>query len=247
MNEDIYAGNRLLGSVEPELRRQIAMQLQLAELRAGDILYSLGDQVDHVYFPLQGLVGILAETPDGEAIDSALIGREGAIGVFEACGSRQFLAEARVHVPGQAVRISATLYRELFECSPALRDAVHRYVEQLMSEIRQSVVCNSIHDVEARLCRTVLEALDRSGLEDVLPLTQLMMAGMLGSQRSTVAQIVARLVAEGAVATRRGALVINDRAALERLCCGCRISVRVARASIWAAGEQACEAVLAAE
>ena len=245
MNDDIFSGNSLLAGLESTLRTQVRTQVQLVQLEGGEILYSLGERLNRVYFPLSGLIGILAETPDGDTIDCALVGREGAIGVFEACGSRQFFAEAVVKVPGQAACMTASTYRDLFEQSPALRAAVHRYVEQMMSETRQSVACNSIHEVEARLCRMILEALDRSGLSDALPLTQRAMARMLGAQRTTVAEILARLERDEVVKRKRGAIEIQDRDTLERLCCGCRIAVRIAREAIWAAEEPVCEAVAA--
>jgi len=245
MNDDIFSGNALLAGLEPALRSQVRSRVQLVELERGQILYSLGDQLSQVYFPLSGLIGILAETPDGETIDCALVGREGAIGVFEACGSRQFFAEALVKVPGQAACMTAVTYRDLFERSAAMRSSVHRYVEQMMSETRQSVACNSIHEVEARLCRMILEALDRSGLSDALPLTQRTMARMLGAQRTTVAEILARLERDEVVKRKRGAIEIEDRETLERLCCGCRIAVRMAREAIWASDEPVCEAVAA--
>ena len=147
MNDDIFSGNGLLAGLERNLRDQMRAQVHLVELEGGQILYSLGDRLSRVYFPLSGLVGILAETPDGDTIDCALVGREGAIGVFEACGSRQFFAEAMVKVSGQAACMTAATYRDLFERSAALRASVHRYVEQMMSETRQSVACNSIHEV----------------------------------------------------------------------------------------------------
>jgi CRP-like cAMP-binding protein len=245
MNDDIFSGNSLLSGLESTLRTQVRTQVQLVQLAGGEILYSLGERLNRVYFPLSGLIGILAETPDGDTIDCALVGREGAIGVFEACGSRQFFAEAVVKVPGQAACMTASTYRDLFERSPALRAAVHRYVEQMMSETRQSVACNSIHEVEARLCRMILEALDRSGLSEALPLTQRSMARMLGAQRTTVAEILARLERDEVVKRKRGAIEIQDRDTLERLCCGCRIAVRIAREAIWAGDEPVCEAVAA--
>ena len=247
MNDDIFSGNSLLSGLEPVFRIQAQAQVRLVELESGQVLYSLGNRLTHVYFPLSGLIGILAETPDGDTIDCALVGREGAIGVFEACGSRQFFAEALVKVPGQAACMSSATYRELFERSPALRSAVHRYVEQMMSETRQSVACNAIHEVETRLCRMILEALDRSGLSEALPLTQRAMARMLGAQRTTVAEILARLERDQVVKRKRGSIEILDRPALERMCCGCRIAMRMAREAIWSADEPVCEAVIAAE
>lgn len=239
-------GNALLRAVEPKVLRAFEAQLRAIELRRNHVLYSLGTELDRVYFPLSGLVGIRAETIDGDFIESAIVGREGSIGAFEACGSRHFFAEAVAQVPGRALHMSAAAYRMMFEASPALRTAVHRYVEQLMSETRQFVVCNTLHSVEERLSRTLLEALDKSGLGDTLPLTQEALARMLGVQRTTVALIMSRLQREGITNGRRGEIHVLDLPALEQFSCSCRTSLVRTRAAISQAREPACEAVIAA-
>lgn len=241
-----FERNQLLRAIEPSVRTQFAGKLQTVELKRGELLYSQGDKVERVYFPLSGLVGIRAETADGEAVESSIVGREGAIGAFEACGSRKFLAEALVQIPGHAARLSASVYRELFDAAPSLRTAVHRYVEQLIGETRQFVVCNSLHPVEARLARILLEALGKAALDHTLPLTHQALARMLGAQRTTVALIMAKLQRDGVLSGRRGIVKIEKEAALEALACSCRQSLQFARKEIHAAPQPSCEEVIAA-
>jgi CRP-like cAMP-binding protein len=134
----------------------------------------------------------------------------------------------------------------LFEASPGLRTAVHRYMEQLISETRQFVVCNSLHPVEARLARLLLEALGKSALDHTLPLTHQALARMLGAQRTTVAMIVSRLQRESVLSGGRGIIKIEDEKALEKLACGCRESLQLTRSEIHADRNPACEEVIAA-
>jgi CRP-like cAMP-binding protein len=239
--------NALLRAVERPVLAAFDKRIRIVELRRNDSLYNFGADLDYVYFPLRGLVGIQAETADGEFVESALVGREGAIGAFEACGSRQYLAEAVVQVEGSAAQMSAASYRELFEASPNIRTAIHCYVEQLMSETRQFVVCNSLHPVEARLARILLEAADKSGIGRALPLTQQSLARMLGVQRTTIANIVSRLQKDGIVDGGRGVIEIADAVALEAVACSCRSSLQVTLDAIEAVKEPSCEAVIAAE
>ncbi len=238
--------NQLLDAIEAPVLAQFEARLQRVELKRDEILFSQGDELDRVYFPSNGLVGIQAETSDGESVESSIVGREGAIGAFEACGSRRFFAEAVVHIPGEALCLPAAAYRDLFEASPNLRTAVHRYMEQLISETRQFVVCNSLHPVEARLARLLLEALGKSALDHSLPLTHQALARMLGAQRTTVAMIVSRLQRDGVLSGRRGIIKVENEKALERLACGCREALQFARREIHAARDPACEEVIAA-
>jgi CRP-like cAMP-binding protein len=246
MERNLFARNGLLKAVEPTLRPALARRLTVVDLARGDVLYGQGDPVDKVYFPLRGLVGILAETTDGQGMNSTIVGREGAVGAFEACGSRQFFAEAVVQVAGEAAVLSAATYRDLFNDSESIRTAVHQYVEQLISETRQSVICQSAHGVEARLSRMILEALDRSGAGEVLPLTQETLARMVGTQRTTIAEILSRLQREAIISTRRGSVALEDRTGLEALACSCRENDRFVRAAIRAVDVPSCDATLTA-
>ena len=242
----MFEGNRLLRSIEPAVRPLFAGRMQPVEMRRGEVLLSPGAELDRVYFPLSGLVGLVSDTAEGDALDSSTVGREGAVGVFEACGTRRFLVEAVVQVPGEAVRMAASTYRDLFGASSSIRTAVHCYVEELMSETRQFVVCNALHGVEARLARVLLESLDKSGAVDRLPLTQRALARMLGVQRSTVAETMSKLQRQNVVASRRGGIIIADRAALEALSCSCRAAIAFTRRAIATSQIPACDEVIAA-
>ncbi|HZZ67747.1 MAG TPA: Crp/Fnr family transcriptional regulator, partial [Phenylobacterium sp.] len=235
MLEAGFEANGLLKRLEPSVRIQFQMQFQPVELCRGDTLHSPGQKVDRIYFPIAGLVAVLSETLAGESVQTGMIGCDGAVGVAEARGSAQPLAKSVVQVPGRAMRLSAEVYRGLYDASPRLRASVDRYIEMLLADARQSVVCNALHPVEARLSRAILQALDRSCLERVLPLTQEALAQMLGSQRTTVAAFLSKMQRAGLVSSGRGTIEVQNRAALERMSCSCRPTLEFARREIQAA------------
>ncbi len=245
--DELAFGNALLRTVEPGLLEGVSPRPRLVSFDRGEVLIRHSQDIESVYFPVSGLIGIVAETADGDAVDSALVGSEGGVGIFEACGSRHFSGEAIVHVPGLAIRLAAQSYRQLFELSADLRTAVHRYVEQCIAETRQSLLCTASHEIDARLSRLILEGIEKGQLGDTLPLTQGTMARILGAQRSTVSECLARLEKDGVVTRRRGALQVEDPAGLERAACSCRAAIRVSSDAIWRSNEPSCEAVLAAE
>lgn len=246
MLDEAFGRNAILAAVEPHLYDRFGPALRSVELGRGMTLYSSGAELERVTFPTRGLIGIRAETADGGFVESALIGREGAVGAFEACGSRQYMAEAVVQIPGSAVQMAAAAYRELFEASPAVRTAVHIHVEQLLSETRQFVVCNTLHSAEQRLLRTLLETRDKSGVGDTLPLTQDMLGRMLGLQRTTVALILSDLEDRGVLTRARAAINLVDLGSLEQLACSCRPALRHVVRAIADSDEPTCEAVAAA-
>jgi len=50
-------------------------------LPKGKLLHEAGDAVQHAYFPTDGLLSLLVITPNGEALEVAMVGSEGFIGL----------------------------------------------------------------------------------------------------------------------------------------------------------------------
>jgi len=233
--------NWLLKCVGPSVWARFEPRARRAQLTRGEVLQQPGDAVDRVYFPEGALIGLISAMPAGDTVQTSLIGWDGALGVFEACGTRQSAFLAEVQVGGPAWVLGDDDYRRMYEACASLRAAVHKYVEILLTEARQFVACNALHSVEARLCRSVLEALDRSRDGRLLPVPQEALAEMLGVQRTTVNAAIAQLQAAGAVRTGRGVIEVLDPQALEHAACCCRETLRLARAEIYASDEKVCD------
>jgi len=233
--------NWLLKQVEPAVRARFEPSIRRVELARGEVLQRPGEPVGKVYFPEGALIGLISAMPAGDAVQTAMIGWDGALGAFEACGTRQSAFLAEVQVDGSAWVMADEEYRRLYAACERLRTAVHKYVEILLTEARQFVACNALHSVEARLCRSVLEALERSRDGRVLPVTQETLAEMLGVQRTTVTAAISQLQGAGALRSSRGMLEVVDRGALERIACCCRETVRMARSDVYAADEAVCD------
>ncbi len=232
MPEATLATNALLQALEPSARARFLPRFQRIELRRRQTLHHPGQLAETVYFPLSGLVAVLSETLDGDSVQTGMVGCDGAVGAFEAFVGGQYFCKGVVQVPGEALRLSATSYRELFNASAVFRSAGERYIEMLLTEARQCVVCNALHPVESRLIRSILDVLDRSCIDGALPLTQETLAQMLGAQRTTIAVAMSKLQRAGLIKSGRGAVEIRDKATLERLACNCRKTLQLARTEI---------------
>jgi len=100
-----------------------------------------------------------------------------------------------------------------------------RYNDLLLAQIQQSVACNALHALEARLCRWLLQTHDCVD-GDAIPLTQEFLGQMLGVRRTTVTIAARLLQSAGLIRYRRGLIHIVDRAALEEIACECYAVVR---------------------
>jgi CRP-like cAMP-binding protein len=217
--------NRLLVSLPADDHALLAPHLVSVELERGRLLYDPGDRIDSVYFPHDGVISLMTLMENGAAIESATIGREGALGLHAAVTPRQSMSRAIVQTPVRASRISANALHEVWEKSARLRELVERHTEALFGHALQSVGCNALHSVEARFCRWLLTCHDRIAT-DTIALTQEFLADMLGVQRTTVTAVARSLQEKGVIRYRRGVVDIIDRAGLEALTCECYAAIQ---------------------
>jgi len=233
--------NALIASIEPEVWEEYQERFTPLDIDRGATLHQPGEHVDRVQFPTTAVVALGVETVAGESVNVALLGKEGAVGVFEACGSRQIYSRATIQFGGIVWQTSAATYRGLYNSSGTLRTAIHKYVEVLTVESRQSVACNALHSVENRLARTLLDAADKFGSAK-LPITQVSLAHLLGVQRTTVATAISALQRSGQIRTgRTGGIEILESGRLSASACSCRESLAFARQDIQSRAVLACD------
>ena len=102
---------------------------------------------------------------------------------------------------------------------------MYAYVQAFLEQVMVSVACNGAHSLKERLARWLLMMRDRSD-EDELPITQNILAEMLGVQRPTITNAVRELERAGLIEQGRGQLTILDRPALTKVSCECYQLVR---------------------
>jgi CRP-like cAMP-binding protein len=222
----IAPDNALLRSLSKSDLEKLKPHLQLVDLKVGATLYEMEDPVEWIYLPEIGLLSLIMVMASGAAIETSIVGREGGVGFVEALGSGVMFSRVIVQVPGQAYRLHARPYRDAFNSSSAMREAVHRQIELLQAEARQAIACHGLHKVHPRFNRWLLECQDLAGGMKVMPLKQEFLAVMLGVSRTTVTRIALEAQKHGLLKYVRGSVEILDRVGLEKGACECRASVQ---------------------
>jgi CRP-like cAMP-binding protein len=217
--------NRILAALPRETFALLEPDLKQVSLPLGAVCFEPGDIVDQVYFPTSGMISLLVATGDGTMVETTMIGREGAVGLQRGIGDRRSFTRAIVQIPGKFATIPAARLSQVAGGSSALRELIFRYTETLWAEAQQMVACNAVHDGSARLCRWLLLSADRTG-GDQLPLTQEVLAEMLGVRRTTVTLLAQDLQKQGILKYSRGKITLLDREALEARACECYQVIR---------------------
>ena len=198
----------------------IGAHLAVVTLGQGQVVYEAGDEVEHIYFPHDGMVSLLAVMQNGKAIETATVGREGVVGAMAGLGLYTSMVRAVVQLPMVTSRISAARFRHAVDASKTIERTCIRYNEVLLSQARITAACNVLHRVDARFGRWLLQSADRAESTTVA-LTQELLSEMLGVRRTSVTEVAGELQKDGIISFSRGVIKILDRSRLEALSCEC--------------------------
>jgi|SRR5437868_8242924 len=217
-------GNRIHSEILRDLPREecevLFSKLEFVRLKTHEVLHEPGETLKFAYFCNSGVVSILSVFPDGKCVEVGLVGKEGFLGLPLVAGFRTASTRAVAQVAGSAFRVSGeALVLVLREC-PSLDRGLQRFSQIAAMQTTQIAACNRLHEVNERLARWLLMSADRVG-SNWLPLTQELLAQMLGTRRASVTVAAGILEKAGLISHSRGEVKIIDRRKLEEAACEC--------------------------
>lgn len=192
----------------------------IVSMAQGTLLFNADDEVDHVFFPLSGMISLLVILKNGNAIETATVGREGVVGAMAGLGPHKSHVRAVIQLTCVVARISAIQFRKAAATSAAISNLCIRYNEALLSQARVTAACNLSHAIEARFCRWLLQCRDRTD-GDTIPLTQEYLSEMLGVRRTTVTEVAIKMQDACVIRYTRGIIKIVDLQKLKSMSCEC--------------------------
>jgi CRP-like cAMP-binding protein len=212
--------NRLLAALPQPDFILIARHLATTSMPVGRVLNEADDTVDEVYFPIKGMLSLLAVLRDGKAIETAIVGREGVVNAMAGLGQLRSNVRIVVQMPSDVAFISASNFSDAASRSRSIRNMCINYNEVLLTQARVSAACNATHTVEERFCRWLLQSSDKAE-SNTVSLTHELVAEMLGVRRTSITQVAQKIQDTGAIKYSRGVIEILDRPLLLKLSCEC--------------------------
>lgn len=199
--------------------------LATVEMVRKSVLGEAGAALRYVYFPHSGSVSITVGLSEGQMIEVAMLGRDSVVGGGAALADGIAPADAVVLFPGTASVLEIAVFRAVAAASAPFRELMIRHEQALLAHAQQSLLCNTLHPVEARLARWLLRARDLSDGE-ILPLTQEALAQMMSVRRNAVSLVAHALQRAGIIHYSRGQIEIVDLRALGTTSCDCYSAVK---------------------
>ncbi|PPQ16514.1 Crp/Fnr family transcriptional regulator [Bradyrhizobium sp. AC87j1] len=217
--------NQLLQMLDAADLDLLRPHLATVEMVRKSVLCEAGAALRYVYFPHSGSVSITVGLSEGQMIEVAMLGRDSVVGGGAALAGGIAPTDAVVLFPGTASVLEIAAFRTVAAASAPFRQLMVRHEQALLAHAQQSLLCNTLHPVEARLARWLLRARDLSDSE-ILPLTQEALAQMLGVRRNAVSLVAHALQRAGIIHYSRGQIEILNLRALETTSCDCYSAVK---------------------
>lgn len=212
--------NQILHALSDANYERIQDALEVVNLAPGQLIYESGDALQHVYFPTTCTASLLSSTAEGETVELALADRHGLIGAPLVLGGASMEHSVQIQCAGQACRMSAERFSRLLQECAQFQQMALAYVQSLMAQMAQSIICSRHHSVTERLSQWLLWNAD--GMDcDELMVTHETIAHMLGVRRESVTQAAGKMQAQGLIRNRRGKIAIQSREGLLQSVCEC--------------------------
>jgi len=219
-----HSKNFLLNRLDADALDRLSANLIIVELPQGEVLAETHSRVEKVYFPHSGIISCVVETIGGGAIETGMIGNDGAFSGSQALDDKVSLNHVVIQVPGTASVISSDDVRKAAEELPVFRGLLVKYEQFFLSQVQQTAACNPLHTVQARTCKWLLRMHGLVG--DDIPLTQDFLAQMMGVRRASVTGVAGELQKAGMISYARGRIRIQDVDLMRQWACECDADVQ---------------------
>lgn len=184
------------------------------------MLATPGDEIEHVYFPVEGFVSLLTVVSGEVGLEVGMVGCEGMLGSHLCLGVHAAPLHALVQGPGTAWRLKVPAFVAELNRSAALRRQISLYIYVLMTQLATSAGCVRYHEIGPRLARWLLMSQDRAH-SSTFHMTQEFLGFMLGVRREGITEAAGLLQRAGLIEYQRGRLTVIDRIGLEAAACTC--------------------------
>jgi CRP-like cAMP-binding protein len=217
--------NHLLKSLKPPAFERVAKHLTRVKLRQKDIVYQPNEPIEHVLFPENTVLCLMTLMSNGDTIEAATVGREGASWISASVGAPSMPCETIVAIDGDALSMPVAALDHAIKENGHFRDVLTEYSHALLIASMRTSACNGLHGLQERCARWILTTVDRVGA-DRFSVTKDFLAQLLGTNRPTVSVMVSVLEKAGILSVEGRWVTMADRNRLQQAACECYEIIR---------------------
>jgi CRP-like cAMP-binding protein len=213
-------GNRLLDALPADHASGLAGDVVILTLKAKQSTQSAGERIEHVDFPIDGVLSVIATLKTGETVEVGTVGNESFVELEAALDCTLASRSSFCQVEGRVGRMTLERFRGRMATSDVFARAMRTNVRAALFSSQQFAVCNLKHTVVQRCARWLAMTADRVDRPE-FSLSREFLAIMLGAKAAVVAEAAERLEQSGAAVYRGSEVRVLDPRALHETACEC--------------------------
>ncbi len=204
----------LLSGLGPEQREAALAAARRRTFARGEVVFHEGDPADTVHFVEKGHLSVRVSTPYGDTATLRILGPGEQFGELALLAAGPRSATVTALEPTQTLTLHRDQVQRLREDNP---DVDRVILEAMVGEVRRlsGALLEAMYvPVAERLSRRLVDLAQAYPPDDkgrsVIPLTQDDLAGLCGTTRPTVNQLLGRLADRHLVEVARGRIIVTD-------------------------------------
>src|ERR1700722_2549016 len=99
----MFHSNAILSALLDKDAVAIRPYLKAVHLQQKTVLFEAGDTINAIYFPTTAVVSLVVTLATGETTETAMVGRDGAVGIASALDGKVAMCRAIVQLGGDAM------------------------------------------------------------------------------------------------------------------------------------------------
>jgi len=220
--EEVLARSGIFQGVDPETANVLAKELEITEIRKGDVLFNEGEPGDSLYIVLSGKIKLGRRAADGRQNLIALMGPSDMVGELSLFDPGPRTATATAVTDTRVARLRKTALRPWLSNRPEIAEQLLRVLARRLRRTNDALADLIFTDVPGRVAKNLLQMARQFGSRDggVLrvthDLTQEELAQLVGASRETVNKALADFASRGWLRLDGKSVIVLDPERLAR-------------------------------
>jgi CRP-like cAMP-binding protein len=220
--EEALARSGIFQGVESDAADALAKEMDIIEIRKGEVLFNEGEPGDSLYIVLSGKIKIGRRAADGRQNLIALMAPSDMVGELALFDPGPRTATATAVIDTRLARLRKQALRPWLASRPEIAEQLLRVLARRLRRTNDNLADLIFTDVPGRVAKTLLQMAGKFGSRDggVLrvthDLTQEEMAQLVGASRETVNKALADFASRGWLRLDGKSVIILDPERLAR-------------------------------
>jgi len=214
--DEVLARSGIFQGVDPEASEVLAKDMEIIDVRKGDVVFNEGEPGDSLYIVLSGKIKLGRRAADGRQNLIALMGPSDMLGELSLFDPGPRTATATAVTDTRVARLRKQALRPWLTNRPEIAEQLLRVLARRLRRTNDALADLIFTDVPGRVAENLLQMAGRFGSRDggVLrvthDLTQEELAQLVGASRETVNKALADFAQRGWLRIEAKAVVILD-------------------------------------